>query len=85
MIIYAIVMVVFGGVIGATSGSPEGAEVLVGGGFISGLIGIVIAGSLSWVAGLIYALFINIALKTIGRLSLEMEQVLTIFSKSQFG
>ena len=58
-------MVVLGGVIGATSGSLEGAGVLAGGGFISGLIGIVIAGPLSWVAGLIYALFINIALKAI--------------------
>ena len=73
MIIYAILMVVLGGVIGATSGSLEGAGVLAGGGFISGLIGIVIAGPLSWVAGLIYASFINIALKAIGGLSVEME------------
>ena len=44
-----------------------------GGGLVAGLIGVVIAAPISWIVGLIYGFFINLTLKIIGGLSIEIE------------
>ena len=50
-----------------------GAADLAGGGVVAGLITTVIAAPISWITGLLYGLFINLTLKIIGGLSLEIE------------
>ena len=46
---------------------------LAGGGVVAGLITTVIAAPISWIIGLIYGFFINLTLKIIGGLSIEIE------------
>ncbi len=68
---FTIVMVVFGGLLGGMMGG--GGADIAGGGLVAGLIGTVVAAPVSWIFGIIYGLFINLALKVIGGLSLEIE------------
>ena len=68
---FTIVMVVFGGLLGGMMGG--GGADIAGGGLVAGLIGTVVAAPVSWIIGIIYGLFMNLALKVIGGLSLEIE------------
>tara|TARA_B100001971_G_scaffold198832_1_gene208860 strand:- start:1229 stop:1525 length:297 start_codon:yes stop_codon:yes gene_type:complete len=71
---FTIIMLVFGGLLGGIMGGG-GAEMgaAAGGGVVAGLIGTVVAAPVSWIIGIIYGLFMNLALKVIGGLSLEIE------------
>ena len=71
MLIVTILSVLFGGLLGGMMGGG-GAEV-AGGGLVAGLISVVIALPVSWIAGIISALITNLALKVIGGFSIEME------------
>jgi|TARA_B110000263_G_scaffold21386_1_gene16787 hypothetical protein len=62
---------IFGGLLGGMMGG--GGADLAGGGFVAGLITTVIAAPISWIIGLIYGFFINLTLKIIGGLSIEIE------------
>ena len=66
-----ILSLIFGGLLGGMMGG--GAADLAGGGVVVGLITTVIAAPISWITGLLYGLFINLTLKIIGGLSLEIE------------
>ena len=70
---FTILMVVFGGLLGGMMGDGAVMGAAAGTGFVAGLIGTVVALPLSWIGGLIYGLFINLALKATGGLSLEIE------------
>ncbi|MCS5606418.1 MAG: hypothetical protein NZ936_12585 [Alphaproteobacteria bacterium] len=70
---FTILMVVFGGLLGGIMGGGGDAMGAAGGGLVAGLIGVVIAAPISWIIGVIYGLFMNIALKAIGGLSIEIE------------
>ena len=62
---------IFGGLLGGMMGG--GGADLAGGGVVAGLITTVIAAPISWTIGLIYGFFINLTLKIIGGLSIEIE------------
>ena len=71
---FTIIMVVFGGLLAAfPSGASAEMGAAAGGGLVAGLIGTVVAAPVSWIIGIIYGLFMNLALKVIGGLSLEIE------------
>ena len=62
---------IFGGLLGGMMGG--GGADMAGGGLVAGLIGTVVALPVSWIGGLIYGLFVNLALKATGGLSIEIE------------
>ena len=71
MLIVTIITVLFGGLLGGMMGG--GGADMAGGGLMAGLITTVIAAPISWIVGLIYGFFINLTLKIIGGLSIEIE------------
>ena len=64
---------IFGGLLAGMGGGGEAMGAVAGGGLVAGLITTVIALPVSWIIGLIYGLFINLTLKIIGGLSIEIE------------
>ena len=67
---FTILKVVFGGLLGGVMGG--GAD-MAGGVLMAGLIGVVIALPVSWIAGIISGVITNLALKVIGGFSIEIE------------
>ncbi len=47
--------------------------VMAGGGVVMGFIMVVVSAPVSWIFGLIYGVFLNLALQIIGGLSVEIE------------
>ena len=64
---------IFGGLLGGMMGGGADMGAAAGGGLVAGLITTVIALPVSWIIGLIYGFFINLTLKIIGGLSIEIE------------
>ncbi len=71
---FLILTLVFGGLMGGLmGGGVEEMGALAGGGLVMGFIMVVVSAPASWIIGLIYGVFLNLALRIIGGLSLEIE------------
>jgi hypothetical protein len=71
---FLILTLVFGGLMGGLmGGGVEEMGALAGGGLVMGFIMVVVSAPVSWIFGLIYGVFLNLALRIIGGLSLEIE------------
>ena len=69
-----ILTLVFGGLMGGLmGGGVEEMGYIAGGGLVMGFIMVVVSAPASWIIGLIYGVFLNLALRIIGGLSLEIE------------
>ena len=73
MVIVTIITVLFGGLLASMGGGAEAMGVMAGGWVMSGVIGVVIAAPVSWIAGIISGIITNLALKVIGGFSIEIE------------
>ncbi len=71
---FLILTLVFGGLMGGLmGGGVEEMGYIAGGGLVMGFIMVVVSAPASWIIGLIYGVFLNLALRIIGGLSLEIE------------
>ena len=71
---FLILTLVFGGLMGGLmGGGVEEMGYIAGGGLVMGFIMVVVSAPVSWIFGLIYGVFLNLALRIIGGLSLEIE------------
>ena len=71
---FLILTLVLGGLMGGLmGGGVEEMGYIAGGGLVMGFIMVVVSAPASWIIGLIYGVFLNLALRIIGGLSLEIE------------